>query len=152
MPTPVTATWRCPRAECRAVLRQALQSTGPIAVSCPGCNQPVNLEIDEPLARDRVVSRCPVCRGAEFFIRKDFPQKAGLALVVLFGLIASGFYYYGNVIATFATLATLVIVDAAIYFFVARVTVCYRCRAEYRGFAYNPEHSGFDLATSEKYD
>jgi len=32
------------------------------------------------------------------------------------------------------------------------VTVCYRCRAEYRGNAYNPGHAGFDLATSEKYN
>ena len=74
-----------------------------------------------------------------------------MLLVVIFGLVASVFYYYQNVPATFATLFSLVLVDAAIYFFVGKVTVCYRCRAEYRGLAYNPDHEGFDRATAEKY-
>src|SRR5690606_3621511 len=97
------------------------------------------------------VTRCAACSGREFFIRKDFPQKLGLALVVAFGLIATAFYAYERVGLAFATLAALVVIDAGIYLFVGRVTVCYRCRAEYRGVAYNPDHKGFDLATSEKY-
>lgn len=72
-------------------------------------------------------------------------------MVVVFGLIASVFYFFENIIATFATLGLLVAIDAAIYLFVGKVTVCYKCRAEYRGLAYNPEHEPFDLATSEKY-
>jgi hypothetical protein len=92
-----------------------------------------------------------VCGGKEFFIRKDFPQRVGLAVVVVFGLIATIFYYQRSIVASFATLAAAVVIDALIYFFVGRVTVCYRCRAEYRNVAYNPDHEGFDLATSEKY-
>jgi hypothetical protein len=108
--------------------------------------------VDQTLARHGDIRQCAACGGTEFFIRKDFPQKLGLILVILFGTVASVFYYFENIPATFGTLGSLVIVDAAIYFFVSRVTVCYRCRAEYRGVAYNPEHQGFDLATSEKYD
>ena len=72
-------------------------------------------------------------------------------MVIVFGLVASVFYYFENVVATFAILASLVVIDAAIYLFVGKVTVCYKCRAEYRGLAYNPHHEAFDLATSEKY-
>ncbi len=75
-----------------------------------------------------------------------------MVLVVVFGLIATYFFYHRNIIATFATLAALVVIDAALYIFVGKVTVCYRCRAEYRGVRYNADHKGFDLATSEKYD
>lgn len=98
-----------------------------------------------------MVTRCAACPGREFFIRKDFPQKFGMVLVVIFGLVATYFYAEQRVGLTFATLGALVVIDAIIFFFVGKVTVCYRCRAEYRGVAYNPDHAGFDLATSEKY-
>ena len=88
----------------------------------------------------------------EFFVRKDFPQRIGLLLVVIFGLLATVFYYYENIVATFATMSALVLIDAAIYLFVGKVSVCYKCRAEFRDVAYNAAHGGFDLATSEKYD
>lgn len=97
------------------------------------------------------MTRCVLCDGLEFFVRRDFPQRLGLGLVIVFGIIASVFYAYENILATYATLASLVLIDAIIFLFVGRVTVCYRCRAEYRGLVYNPDHEGFDLATSEKY-
>ncbi len=119
--------------------------------ACQRCGATAKVNLHEELMRGNV-TRCAACDGVEFFIRKDFPQKLGLILVAIFGLIASVFYYFENILATFGTLATPVVIDAAIYFFVGRVTVCYRCRAEYRGGVYNPNHHGFDLATSEKYD
>jgi hypothetical protein len=104
------------------------------------------------LAAGGRLSACALCGGREFFNRKDFPQRLGLALVILFGLAATVSYYHREVLATFATLASLVVIDALIYLFVGRVTVCYKCRAEYRGLAGRPDHGGFDLATSEKYN
>jgi hypothetical protein len=111
----------------------------------------VALNVPATLTNGGRIDRCVVCDGVEFFIRRDFPQKLGMALVVMFGVAASVFFYYQNVLATYGTLASLAVVDAIIYFFVGKVTVCYRCRAEYRGLVYNPDHEGFDLATSEKY-
>jgi len=145
-------SFRCRDAACRAPLSTVLQGPGPAAVACAACNRTHALRIDEALSREGRVCRCAVCDGVEFFVRKDFPQRLGMALVVLFGLTASIFYYYRNIPATFGTLAALVVVDAAIYLFVGTATVCYRCRAEYRRL--NPEtpYKGFDLATSEKYD
>jgi hypothetical protein len=143
---------RCRDTACRATLRADLASPGSASLDCPACGKTHALRIDDALARDGLVAKCAVCDGTEFFIRKDFPQRLGMALVVLFGLVASIFYYYRNIPATFGTLAALVVVDAAIYFFVGIVTVCYRCRAEYRGLPRDPRYGGFDLATSEKYD
>ena len=143
---------RCPHPPCRGVICIPVSATGESGGTCRRCGATARVNVDEALARTGEVGRCAACGGTEFFIRKDFPQRLGLILVVLFGAAASIFYYYENIPATFGTLASLVVVDAAIYFFVGRVTVCYRCRAEYRGVVYNPEHHGFDLATSEKYD
>jgi len=122
-----------------------------LEAACPRCGGRVRLTVDAALAETRSVGRCPACGGDEFFVRRDFPQALGLALVVVFGLTASVFYYFDRVLATFGTLGSLVLVDAIIYLFVGRVTVCYRCRAEFRRVAYNADHTGFDLATSEKY-
>jgi hypothetical protein len=118
-------------------------------LNCARCGLRQTARIAIPA--DQLLRQCSLCDGSEFFIRKDFPQKIGLLLVILFALVASVFYYFNNVPATFATLASLVLIDAVIYLFVGKVTVCYRCRAEYRGLPIDPAHEGFDLATSEKY-
>lgn len=61
------------------------------------------------------------------------------------------FLYLKMMMWVWIVLGAAVVVDAALYFVTGIVTVCYRCRAEFRGVTYNPAHSGFDLATSEKY-
>lgn len=132
-------------------MSQPVTSSGRIDSTCPACGETAEVHVSDELASRREVLSCPVCAGREFFIRKDFPQKLGLAMVIVFGLVASIFYYFENVVATFATLFSLVLIDAVIYLFVGKVTVCYKCRAEFRGVIYNPDHQPFDLATSEKY-
>ena len=145
-------TLHCRQSDCRGRVRLQADSAGETSGACPKCGMVSRVIVDQALAQHGDVSRCAACNGSEFFIRKDFPQRLGLMLVILFGAVASVFYYFENIPATFGTLGSLVVVDALIYLFVGRVTVCYRCRAEYRGAAYNPDHQGFDLATSEKYD
>lgn len=147
----ILITHRCPKDYCRALIRTPGDRTGRVETLCPACGEAVVLDVDAAVMEQRVVRKCALCPGREFFIRKDFPQRLGMVAVVLAGLIASVFFYYENIPATFATLGALVLVDAVIYLLVGRVTVCYRCRAEYRGVAYNSDHQGFDLATSEKY-
>jgi len=98
-----------------------------------------------------VLNECPKCGCRDLFIRKDFPQKLGLALVVGAGiafliLAARRQSFYLGI----AVLLAAAVIDGLLYCFVPRITVCYRCRAEFRG-ALNPKHGGFDLAVAEKY-
>lgn len=67
---------------------------------------------------------------------------------VAFLLLAArpGTFYLGVLVLLAAAL-----LDGLLYFFVPRITVCYRCRSEFRGVPLNPEHEGFDLAVGEKY-
>ena len=100
----------------------------------------------EPLAQ------CPKCGCRDLFVRKDFPQRLGMAIVVVAGLAfvalaaSRSRFYLGAIV-----LSVAVIIDAAMYFLVGKVTVCYRCRAEFRDVPLNPRHGAFELAIAEKY-
>lgn len=95
---------------------------------------------------------CPACGCRDLFVRKDFPQRLGLGLVVVAGLtflvLAAWrrWFWIGAVV-----LLAAVLVDAALYLLVRKVTVCYRCRSEFRDVPINPEHEGFELAVGERY-
>lgn len=98
------------------------------------------------------LAACPVCGCRDLFVRKDFPQRLGLAVVVVAGV---AFVVLAARRTTFYLGAWVLLgaaaVDALLYAFVRRVTVCYRCRAEFRGVPVNPAHAGFELAVAEKY-
>jgi hypothetical protein len=95
---------------------------------------------------------CPKCGCRDLFVRKNFPQKLGLLIVlgaaIAFLVLAAnpGTFYIGVYV-----LCTAILLDALLYFFVGRITVCYQCRAEFHDHSINPEHSGFELAIAEKY-
>ena len=98
------------------------------------------------------LTQCPKCGCRDLFIRKDFPQKLGLSVVIIAGVaflvLASsrGHFYLGVYV-----LLAAAIIDAALYAFVPKITVCYRCRGEFRDVPVNPEHEGYELAVGEKY-
>src|SRR4051794_9313468 len=98
----------------------------------------------------KMLSTCPDCGCQDLLIRKDFPQKIGLAIVVVAAvaflvLAASRARFYLGAIVLLAAAA----VDALLYAIVPRITVCYRCRAEFRDRPINPAHHGFELAIGE---
>lgn len=106
----------------------------------------MSTETNQPL------TRCPKCDCRDLFVRKDFPQKLGLAIVVVAGvaflvLAASRQRFYLGAIV----LAASVVIDLVLYAIVPKITVCYRCRAEFRDVPINTEHEGYELAIGEKY-
>ena len=95
---------------------------------------------------------CPACGCRDLFVRKDFPQKIGLGIVILAAvsflfLAAKRQSFYLGVWVLIAAAA----IDVLLYAVVPKITVCYRCRAEFRDVPINPEHEGFELAVGEKY-
>ena len=97
-----------------------------------------------------VLTQCVMCHGEELFIRKAFPQKTGLFIVVVAAL-TSILFLKSNPAIAYGVLAAAVLIDLLIYLMTGVVTVCYRCRTEYWGQARNENHNWFDLASSEKY-
>ena len=142
---------RCSRPGCWGEVRIRADEPGQQTGACLKCGDARSLQIDSDLARGGSVNSCPVCGGREFFVRKNFPQWLGLLIVIDAAIVSCVFLYLKMMLWVWIVLGAAVLVDAALYFVTGIVTVCYRCRAEFRGAAYNPGHSGFDLATSEKY-
>ncbi len=112
----------------------------------------MNEKTTQPDAIGPPLDACEQCGCTDLFVRKDFPQKIGLGIVIL---AAGAFLFLSVNRATFHIGVWILVlaagVDAALYWFVPKITVCYRCRAEFRRREINPAHDGFDLAVGEKY-
>jgi hypothetical protein len=99
-----------------------------------------------------MIEQCPTCGCRDLFVRKDFPQRVGLAIVVVAGIAflvlaaRRNNFYLGAMV-----LIAALLIDALGYFLVGMVTVCYRCRAEFRNVQLNPKHEPFELSIAEKY-
>ena len=91
---------------------------------------------------------CPVCRGAEFWLRKDFDPKLGLTVVIIGGLISAAFFWYGMDVVAYGVLVAAVLLDVVVYGRLGDITVCYRCHSEFRG-RYRRTAKVFDLETAD---
>ena len=135
--------------------------------SCPECDRTVQLEwSDATLLECRAcnvqwtipdrsidgcrVRRCVVCSSLELFLRKDFPQRWGLAIVVAGLSLSCVTWYFYLVIWTFVVLFASALIDVLLYLVVGNVLTCYRCHTEYRGFDQS-EHTGFELEVFERH-
>ena len=107
------------------------------------------------------LQRCMVCPSLELFVRKDFPQRLGLAIVVA-GLAASCVAWANReLLITFGILFSTALLDVLLFFFMPNCLSCYRCGARYTGDGVasdtnDPADGGhqfgaFDLETHEKH-
>src|SRR5438067_8991333 len=94
---------RCPK--CDAALPVRGDEAAWSAINCGGCGQTIALTFSEAVRADRAVDRCPVCNGAEFYIRKDFDPKVGLTVVVIGAAVSAGFYWFGRDLIAYSILA-----------------------------------------------
>ena len=63
-------------------------------ITCGGCGREIPLSFSDALREDRVVDRCPVCDGGEFYSRKDFDPTVGLSVVIAGALVSGVFYWF----------------------------------------------------------
>lgn len=138
--------YHCPA--CQKTVRAELgEDTRELA--CPYC--PQRIEVPAGAVASGRLDHCLVCPSDDLFLRKDFPQRLGVGLVI-FGFAASSIaWYYHEVFWTFAILFLTTFVDLALYIVMGESLTCYRCHAQYRGFENMELHGGFDLETHERY-
>jgi hypothetical protein len=137
---------KCPK--CDASLPLAVEER-PEAIRCGRCQATIGVELSDAIREDREVDRCPVCSGADFYIRKDFDPKVGLAVVAFGAVISAGFYWYGRDLIAYSILAGAALIDLVVYGRLKDLTVCYRCHAEFRG-SYTRTAGGFDLHAADE--
>jgi hypothetical protein len=120
----------------------------PAEIACGGCGRSITLGYSEAIRADRAVDRCPLCQGTQFYIRKDFDPKIGLAVVVIGAVISGGFYWFGRDLIAYSILAGAALIDLVVYQRLKDLTVCYRCHSEFRG-TYPRTAAAFDLHTAD---
>jgi hypothetical protein len=139
-------TFTCPHCA-RDVRLDVAEEAG--ALVCPECHEPIRLP--PGAIEDSRLSRCLVCPSVDLFVRKDFPQRLGVGLVLL-GVIGSSISWgYGWPIVTFAILFATALVDVILYLIVPNALMCYRCGAQYRQVVGLDRHGAFDLEVHERH-
>jgi hypothetical protein len=92
-----------------------------------------------------------VCGGRELFVRKDFPQRLGVTIVLL-GIGASCLAWSMQwIIATFGILFGTALADVVLYAVTGNVLECYQCHAQYRDIPGLNDHDAFNLEVHERY-
>ncbi|MEM9658013.1 MAG: hypothetical protein AAF961_06600 [Planctomycetota bacterium] len=118
-------------------------------LQCSACGHAVEVPPDAVQGND--LRRCLACPSRDLFIRKDFPQRLGVALVAV-GIVGSSIaWYYSNLWWTFGILFATALADVLLYLVVGEALMCYRCGAQYRGATQMESHGKFDLETHEKH-
>jgi hypothetical protein len=120
----------------------------PDVITCGGCGRDITLSVSDTVRAGRAVDRCPVCDGGDFYLRKDFDPKLGLAVVVTGAVISAAFYWFGRDLIAYSILAAATLIDLAIYGRLKDLTVCYRCHTEFRG-PFEHRATAFDLHTAD---
>jgi hypothetical protein len=136
---------RCPTCDAALPVRA---DEMPAAIKCGRCGREIPLSISPAVREDRAVDRCAVCEGADFYTRKDFDPKIGLAVVIAGAAISAVFYWYERDLIAYSILAVAALIDLVVYGRLKDLTVCYRCHSEYRG-AYPRAAPAFDLHTAD---
>jgi len=137
---------KCPQCDARLPLHAA---DAPSAIRCGRCGRDIPLGVSEALGAGRAVDRCPVCGGGDFYRRKDFDPKVGLAVVIAGATISAIFYWFGRDLIAYSILAAAALIDLIVYGRLKDITVCYRCHAEFRG-AVGPAALAFDLHIADE--
>tara|TARA_B100001123_G_scaffold445031_1_gene595541 strand:- start:8584 stop:9048 length:465 start_codon:yes stop_codon:yes gene_type:complete len=138
-------TVRCP--QCDAALPINVDEAE-VKICCQRCGRETRLKGTNAVISDTAVDSCPVCQGNDFYIRKDFDPKTGVAIVATGAIISAVFYYFGQDIIAYGVLGSGALIDLIVYGRLKNVTICYRCHAEFRG-AYKRTADVFDLHTAD---
>ena len=142
----MNVNFACPRCEQSARVEVAIDAAD---FACPHCA--AQIEVLEGAVEDGKLRRCLVCPCEDLFVRKDFPQRLGVGLVVV-GLAGSTIAWgYRMPEIAYAILFGTALLDLGLYMMVGNALVCYRCNAHYRFLEGIDRYAPFDLETHERY-
>ena len=140
-------TSSCP--DCSGLFQSEFDDASSTQASCPMCQS--SLDLPQANMAGGYLQKCLVCPSTELFIRKDFPQRLGVTIVVIGFGVSCYFWAHHNVIATFAVLLITALIDVVLYLTMGNVLECYRCHAQYRGLPGFDDYDQFDLEAYEKH-
>jgi hypothetical protein len=142
----MNVTFRCPH--CNNVGHVEFGSAA-ADIACPNCHSKWPIPPGAIASGD--VTQCVICPSTELFVRKDFSQPLGVAIVVIGGLVSSIFWFYRLPLWTYGVLFATALIDVLLYLTVGNLLQCYRCQAQYRGIPGLENREPFNLETHEKH-
>jgi hypothetical protein len=142
----MNVTFSCPR--CHQGARAHVEPDA-TKIECSACHQAIS--VPPNAFEGGQLCRCLVCPSTDLFVRKDFPQRIGVGIVIL-GIVGSSIAWgYTYTLATFGILLATALVDVVLYMIVPDALMCYRCGAQYRLAEGMDRHGAFNLETHERY-
>jgi hypothetical protein len=142
----MNVTFRCPHCD---TIGDVSCDDATEAIACPHCQ--TKWPIPPGAIAEGDLNQCVICPSTELFVRKDFSQSLGVAIVVFGGIISSIFWFYRMPIWTYGVLFATALIDVVLYFTVGNLLQCYRCQAQYRGIPGLENREPFNLETHEKH-
>jgi hypothetical protein len=120
----------------------------PKRIACSACQATIPLDFHGHFGPSALLDGCPACDYHTLYVQKDFNPRLGVIFVVAVfaALLVSGLPlpWLLAALVAFALLDWLLL-----RFVVRRVLICYRCKAQYRGYPPGSSCRPFDLATFE---
>ena len=142
----MNVTFACPR--CEQPARVELEPADEVP-TCPQCNAAITTSAAAIV--DGQLERCLICPSRDVYVRKDFPQRLGVLIVVL-GFVASSITWaYSRPIWTFAILFATALVDVVLFLVMPSALVCYHCGRNIGDLTRSDRYAGFDLETHERH-
>ena len=142
----MNVTFRCPHCDTVGDVDFGSNAT---EIACPHC------QAKWPIAPGAIaeddLQQCVICPSTELFVRKDFSQSLGVAIVVVGGILSSVFWFYRMPLWTYGVLFATALIDVVLYVTVGNLLQCYRCQAQYRGIPGLENREPFNLETHEKH-
>jgi hypothetical protein len=112
------------------------------------CSCGEKTRIDRAAAAKPMIDVCGVCGLAYLYIDTNFNKRLGcLVLVAAAGAYLALSSHWWAILILVGTAG----LDALAYALVGKVTICYKCLTEYRGYRRNPAHTTFELATAQHF-
>jgi DNA-directed RNA polymerase subunit RPC12/RpoP len=142
----MNVTYAC--SHCQAINRYEV---GPETkqLTCAACGTEIKPPADA--WEGQHLKRCLVCPNTDLFVRKAFPQRLGVAIVILGFVLSCIAWYDYRTELTFGILFATALIDVVLYVVVGNLLMCYRCQAQYRGVEGIEQHGGFELDTHERH-
>ena len=105
-------------------------------IKCNHCGNETETILSKSMQAGGKLDRCVLCDKIRFYVQKDFNPRLGILIFIIGVLFSYHTYFISLFVAT--------LIDFILYQVLKTVTICYHCRAVYRGFEEDPTHRGFD--------
>lgn len=138
--------FQCPACE---QTRRAAVAPQMSALACNGCHW--SRPVPDQTVDAAGPHACLVCGCGDLWRQKDFPQKVGLAMVVLGGVLSTIAFALYMPLTALGVLLGFALVDLLLFTFMKDVLVCYACHARYKDADLRDDHPRFNLETAERY-